>query len=283
VHAVEGAAALRVEIGIGRLEILATSRDDVSVDVTPSNPDRSGDRSAAEGVRVERVGDTIVVKGSTSHRLNPFGLGKDSVDVVIEVPERSAVAAIVKFGSARLAGHFAEVRAELPFGELSLDSAERLELKGGHGEYRVTHVEHDAEVRFKYGSMHIGHVGGRLQLKGAGGPIVVDRVDGPAELESSNGSLEVGTASAGANLRAAYGTVRVREAVRGVVQINGSYGNVDVGVRRGTAVWLDATSQHSVVRSELSADAGPAAGDDTLELSIRTGYGAINVHHAQET
>ena len=49
-------------------------------------------------------------------------------------------------------------------------------------------------------------------------------------------------------------------------------------MRRGTAVWLDASSRHGVVRNELSADAGPADGEDTLELHARTGYGDITVH-----
>jgi hypothetical protein len=282
VFAVEGTASVRVELQIGSLQVLAGAREDVAVDVKPTNPDRPGDRSAAEAVRVDHTGGTIVVKGPHTRRLNPLGPGKDSVDVVVEVPEGSEVAAIVKYGSARLAGRLGEVRADVAYGEFLLDAAERLEFKGGHGNYRVTRVEGDAQLKFKYGAMRIGHIGGRLRLSGAGGPMTVNRVDGSVELESSNGSIELGTASAGANLRAAYGTVRVREAVRGVVNINGSYGNVDVGVKRGTAVWLDASSQHGVVRSDLSADAGPATGDDTLELQIRTGYGAITVHHAQE-
>jgi hypothetical protein len=270
---------VRVELQIGRLEVLATERADVSVDVSPSNPDRAGDRAAAAAVRVEEAGGgAIVVKGP--HKLNLFGRG-DSVDVVVEVPEASDVAAVVRYGSARLAGRFAAVRADVAYGELSLDSAGRLELKGGHGEYRVASVEGDADIAFKSGSMRVGRIGGRLRLTGADGPIAVDRVAGPAELGTSSGAIELGTADAGATIRAAYGTVRLRDAVRGVVRIDGSYGNVEVGVRHGTAVWLDATSQHGVVRTDLAADSGPAAGDDTLELRLRTGYGSIDVHRSE--
>ncbi|MDA0179799.1 DUF4097 domain-containing protein [Solirubrobacter phytolaccae] len=278
-YSVDGTASVRVEIEVGSVRVIARAREDVAVDVSPSNPNRGGDRAAAEAVRVDQTGGEIVVRGP--HKPRIFGAGKDSVELVVEVPEASDVAAVVKFGSARLAGRFGAVRAEVPFGELSVDSAERLELKGGHGDYRVTHVAGDADLRFKSGMMRVGHVGGRLQLTGADGPITVDRVDGPAEVKTSSGSLEIGTTAANATIRAAYGGIHVREAIRGVVRIDGSYGSVDVGVRSGTAVWLDATSQHGVVRTDLAADSGPGSGEDTLELHIRTGYGSIDVHRSE--
>ena len=121
---------------------------------------------------------------------------------------------------------------------------------------------------------------GALRLTGADGPIVVDAVTGPAEATTSSGSVELGSLASGATVRSAYGAVRVRDAVRGTVRVDGSYGAVDVGVRRGTAVWLDASSQHGVVRSDLAADAGPGEGEDTLELRLRTGYGSITVHRS---
>ena len=87
--------------------------------------------------------------------------------------------------------------------------------------------------------------------------------------------MEFGTLTSGATMRSAYGAVRIRDIVRGAVRVDGSYGSVDVGVRRGTAVWVDATAQHGVVRTDLAADAGPVEGEDTVELRIRTGYGSI--------
>ena len=77
---------------------------------------------------VDRVGDGIVVKGP--YRLSLFGPG-DSVDVVVRVPEDSDVVAVVKYGSARLAGKFAGVRADVPYGEFSVDSADRSSSRAG--------------------------------------------------------------------------------------------------------------------------------------------------------
>lgn len=277
---VDGPASLRIDIQMGRVEVIAGPRHDVSVDITPSNPSRSRDRAAAEAVRVEQVDGAVVVKGP--YRLNVLGPG-DSVEVVVGVPEGSDVAVVVKYGSARLAGRFADVRADLPYGEFSVDSADRVELKGGHGDFRVVHADGDAELSFKSGTMHVGHVGGHLRLTGANGPITVDRAAGPAEIVTSSGSVDLGSVVAGASIRSAYGRVRVRDALSGDLRIDGSYGNVEVGVRRGAAVWLDATSQHGVVRTDLAADSGPVAGEETLELRIRTGYGSIDVHRVDAT
>jgi hypothetical protein len=187
----------------------------------------------------------------------------------------------VKYGAARLSGRLAEVRAELPYGELAVDHADRLEVKGGHGDFRIGQVGGDAELAFKSGTARLGRVRGRLRLTGADGAVIVDRADGPAELATSSGSLEVGTAGSGATIRSAYGRVRLLDVVSGAVRIDGSYGDVEVGVRRGTAVWLDAAAQRGLVRTDLTADAGPGEGEQALELRIRTGYGSIAVHRSE--
>ncbi len=271
---VDGAGEVRVEIQMGRIDVVASERSDVTVSVSPSNPRRSGDRAAAEGVKVSRVGDRVVVTGP--FRLAIFGPG-DSVDVVVEVPEGSAVETANKYGATHLSGRLGAVRADVAYGELAVDVTARLTVVGGHGEVRVAHVVGDAEVSFKSGSAHIGRVDGSLRVTGSDGPVVVDSVGGLAELASSSGSIELRTVGAGATIRSAYGAVRVREAVRGVVQVDGSYGDVSIGVRRGTAVWLDASSRHGVVRTALANDSGPAPDEEALEVRVRTGYGSITV------
>ncbi|WP_457099863.1 DUF4097 family beta strand repeat-containing protein [Microbacterium sp. P5_E9] len=275
--AVTGVGEVRVDIQMGRVEVLAAARDDISVSVLPSNPRRAGDRSAAEAVRVERIGQTVVVTGP--FRMNLFGPG-DSIDVVVEVPEASVADVEVKYGSARLTGALGPVRAVVGYGDLTVDRAERLEVKGGHGEFRIGRVSGDADFTFKSGSARLTHVGGGLRIKGSDGPIVVDSVAGSVDAVTSSGSMEFGTLSSGATMRSAYGAVRVRDIVRGAVRVDGSYGSVDVGVRQGTAVWVDATAQHGVVRTDLAADAGPVEGEDTVELRIRTGYGSIAIHRS---
>lgn len=267
----------RIDIQTGRVDVIASSRREATVTVSPSDPARAADRRAADAVRVEHVGGDIVVKGA--HRMKMLG-PRDSVAVSVELPAGSAVALTMAFGSARLSGSFGAVRAQLSYGDFDLDAAERLVLKGGYGEYRVGSVVEEAEIAFKSGAAEIGRVGGGLRLTGNDGPIRVESVGGPSELSTSSGSIDLGSSEADVALRAAYGSVTVRDAVRGALRIDGSYGDIDVGVHPGTAVWLDATSQHGLVRTDLSADSGPRDGDETLELRIRAGYGSVRVQRS---
>ncbi|WP_051192052.1 DUF4097 family beta strand repeat-containing protein [Microbacterium luticocti] len=274
---VEGPATVQVEVQMGRVEVVAGDRTDVAVAVTPSRPNRAGDRRAAEATRIERVGERIVVK--TPFRMRMLGPG-DSVEVRVEVPAGTDLTVTVSYGSVQTAGKLGAVRADVSYGDLDVQAAQRFDLTGGHGDYRVGEVDGDAGIGIKSGSVHLSRVGGRLRVTGADGRIEIDALDGPGELSTSSGAIEVGTAASDLTVRAAYGGITVREAVRGAVRIDGSYGNVDVGVRGGTAVWLDVGSQHGVVRTDLAADAGPRDGEDTLELRVRTGYGSITVHRA---
>ncbi len=276
-------AVVRVELHYGSVDVVAGPREDIAVTVTPSNPGRSGDSSAAASVRIEQLGDVVVVKGPT--RAGRFGLGifvgkADSVDVLVEVPEHSDVNVEVKYGTLRLTGPLGAVRVTLPYGDTSLEAADRLDLKGGHGDCQIGRVIGDATVAFSSGTARIGHVGGGLQLKGTHGDSSVRSLAGPSRLETSSGSIEIGSSTATAAVRSAYGSVRVHDAVHGAIQVDASYGDIEIAVRPGTAVWLDANSEHGTVRTDLASDSGPVEDEHSLELRLRTGYGAISLRRS---
>ena len=107
----------------------------------------------------------IVVTGPA--RLNLFGPG-DSVDVVVEVPEASAVDVAVKYGSAHVSGPVGTTRLAVAYGEVTVESATRLEVSGGHGDIRVNRVDGNAEVTFKSGTARLDRIEGDLRIKGIG-------------------------------------------------------------------------------------------------------------------
>lgn len=280
VFAVTEPTACRVEIQVGRVDVVATSRADITVHASPSNPNRYGDRSATERVRVDQAGGVVRVTGPS--RLNLFGSG-DSVDVVVEVPLATAVSVEVKYGSVNATGQLDVCRLDVPYGDVRLESATRLDLTVGHGDVRIGHVAGDAEVRLKSGSTRFGRVDGSLRLNGSNASVVVDSVGSAADVTTASGGVELGRVGGNLTVRSAYGAVRLAELVRGSARVEGSYGAIDVGIRRGTAVWLEARSQHGVVRTDLPAGAGPSDHDETLELRIHTGYGDITVHRSDAT
>ena len=277
VFAVTEPREVRVEIQVGRVDLIATDRGDIVVTVSPSNPSRSGDRSAAERVRIDRIGGTVRIIGP--FRLNLFG-SSDSVDVGVEVPVATSATVDVKYGSVSASGYLDGCRLNVPYGDITVERANRLDLSVGHGEVRVAHVAGDAEVQLKSGSARLGHINGGLRLNGSNASVLVESVGASADVSTSSGAVEIGPTGGNLTVRSAYGVVRLAELARGSARIEASYGRVDIGVRRGTAVWLDAVSQHGVVRTDLTAGTGPAEDDETLELYVRSGYGDIAVHRS---
>jgi hypothetical protein len=277
VFAVTETPEVRIEIQVGRVDLVATDRKDVVVTVSPSNPGRSGDRSAAEGVRVDRAGAAVRIIGPV--RLNLFGPG-DSVDVLVEVPVATMATVDVRYGSVNASGALADCRVNVPYGNVTLESATQLDLAVGHGEVRVARVAGNAELRLKSGLAQLGRIDGTLRLHGSNASVIIDSLGSSADIATSSGAVELERADGNVRVRSAYGMVRVGELVRGSARIEGSYGGVDLGVRRGASVWLDAVSQHGVVRTDLAASPGPTEDDETLELHVRTGYGDITIHRS---
>src|SRR5829696_513940 len=127
-YAVTGTPEVRVELQAGRVDLVATDRGDVVVTIGPSNPGRSGDRSAADRVRVDQVGDTVRITGPS--RLNLFGAG-DSVDVLVEVPVATTATIDVKYGWVNASGTLGPCLMNVAYGNLTLESAGRLDLTVG--------------------------------------------------------------------------------------------------------------------------------------------------------
>ena len=272
----DGPASVHIDLQSGCVDIVSSPRADVVVTVTPSNADRPSDRAAAEGIRVDQHGAAISVVGAS--RWNLFG-SSGSVDVLIEVPQASAVTAHLRYGSLRVAGPVGAVQAKIDYGDANIEASERLDLQGGHGEMRIGRIEGDADITLASGSVRIGRVGQAMRIKGGHGSVDVEAVGGLAEI-TTTGAIDIGTAGPVLTARSAYGSVRVRDLVRGTARIEASYGTVHVGVRRGTAVWLDTSSKHGAVRSDLVSDPGPGTDEETLELRVHTNHGDIIVQRS---
>ncbi len=113
------------------------------------------------------------------------------------------------------------------------------DVESASGSVRIRRVDGSAAIKNSYGDTTIGEVAGELRVKGAYGSIWVDR---------ALGSVDVKTA---------HGNVRLDEVVRGEVHLESSYGALEVGIRRGTAAWLDVATQHGSVLNSLGAQDGP--------------------------
>jgi len=58
-------------------------------------------------------------------------------------------------------------------------------------------------------------------------------------------------------------------------------GELEVGIREGTAAWLDVSSHYGRVRNSLDETDSPEQSEATVEIRARTSYGDINIRRAR--
>jgi len=84
-----------------------------------------------------------------------------------------------------------------------------------------------------------------------------------------------GTATVAA--KSAHGDIRLGEAVRGSVVLETGVGDVEVGIREGTAAWLDVSSRLGKLHNALDRADAPGSSVEKLEVRARTSVGDIVV------
>lgn len=166
-------------------------------------------------------------------------------------------------------------------GDVRLDSTGPLHLTASHGSITVDHVEGKAEITTSSGSLRVGLVDGPAVLKNSHGTTTVGAATGELRVSGSNGDIDITRAENSVTATTAHGTLRVAEVARGSVQLETSYGAIEVGVREGTAAWLDVNSGSGQVRNTLTASETPAKTDDTVSIRARTRFGNIDIRRAK--
>jgi hypothetical protein len=64
------------------------------------------------------------------------------------------------------------------------------------------------------------------------------------------------------------------------VTLETAAGSLEIGIRTGTAAWLDLNTVAGRIRNELATAAGPEKAEETVEVRARTHVGDIIVRRA---
>ncbi len=272
--------SVTIAIGVGDVRITAGDRRDTVVMVSPGDSSKPSDLKAAEQTRVEYSDGRLLIKAAKSwKRYTPFG-GGESIDVAIELPAGSRVDGEASLGDFSCAGRLGECRLTTGAGNLRLDETGTLQLSTGAGSVTVDRAVGRADVSGS-GQVRIGKIDGPAVIKNLNGVTWLGEVTGDLRCNSANGDITVDRALAGVSAKTASGAVRIGEVVRGSIELGTSYGELEVGIREGTAALLDARSQFGSVHSSLAASDGPGPSDQTVEVRARTSFGGILIHRSQ--
>jgi DUF4097 and DUF4098 domain-containing protein YvlB len=145
------------------------------------------------------------------------------------------------------------------------------------GRGRFGHVE----VNSASGDVTFEDVEGRLSVNSASGDVEVRHVTGEARINSASGDITLGEADSDVRVRTASGDQKVRSASSGKLELQSASGDVEVGIRRGSKVWVDASSMSGDTTSELELSDEPSESEGpTVDFRARTMSGDVTVRRA---
>jgi DUF4097 and DUF4098 domain-containing protein YvlB len=264
-----------IELAIGDVQISATDRDATVVEVRASDASNAEDVKAAELTRVEYANEELLVKAPKLRSWLSRSGG--SIDVTIELPAGSHVHGIVAMGDVRCDGRLGDCRIKTGLGRIRLDQVDTLNLRSGAGDISVDHATGRAEVTAGSGDVRLRELDASAVIKNSNGDTWVGAARGDARLNAANGSITVDMAHASVGAKSANGDVRLGEVVRGAVVLETKIGDLEVGIREGTAAWLDVSSRFGHVHNALETADAPEPAAETVEVRARTSVGEIAI------
>jgi DUF4097 and DUF4098 domain-containing protein YvlB len=139
----------------------------------------------------------------------------------------------------------------------------------------------DVEVNSASGDVEVDLVEGRLHVNTASGDVAARHVSGEARVNSASGDVALHEAESDVRVRTASGDVELRSVASGKVDVQSASGDVQVGIRQGSTVYIDASSMSGDMSSELEvSDTPPASDGPAVDFRARTMSGDVTVRRA---
>ena len=277
--------AVALDLYVADVRFAVSDRTDTIVEVLPSDPSKAADVKAAESTRVEYDDGTrtlSIVSRKPLNRFVNFSKRPESIDVLIQLPTDSDVRGEAELGDFQADGVLGTVVLKTNLGTVRLAETGALNLRAGVGRVTVEGVSGSAQVRASSGDVRIGAVDGTADVSSGNGKVQVGVVTGAANVKGSNGSVFVDRALSDITAESANGEVRIGEVVRGKVSATSKNGSVEVGIREGSAAWLELNTEVGRVYNELASSDAPEAGEqvDKIEVHASTKLGDVTVRRA---
>ena len=270
------AIAATVDIVSGDVQITASARDTTVVEVRPSDAANDEDVRVAERTRVDHAGGHLMVKTPKLRSWLP-GTSGGSVDVTVELPAGSKLQGAGQLADFRATGALGEVNVVSGLGRVEVEDAETLRVKVGMGDIVVGRVRGHAEVTAGSGDAQLRELESTAVVKNSNGDTWIGEAHGDLRVSAANGSIAVDVAHASVVAKSANGSVRLGEVVRGSVVLETRVGDLEVGIREGTAAWLDVRATAGRVHNALEVGEGPGESAETVEVRARTTAGNVAI------
>ena len=254
---------LDLRVPAGEIDVQAGDTTETSVELEPIGGAESA--SAVEEARLELRDGILVVDVSEQRGIRLFSRGPE-VRLAVRCPQGCDLTVRASSADVRASGRFASADVESASGDIAL------------GE-----VDGDAKVKAASGDLELGRIDGSLGAQAASGDIEVEHVGGTAKIRTASGDVNVGRADSSVTVQTASGDQRIGSVSSGEVSLRSASGDIWVGIRRGSGVWVDAASMSGETTSELDVGGEPPveAGEGPLvELRAQSMSGDVYVARA---
>jgi DUF4097 and DUF4098 domain-containing protein YvlB len=241
------------------IRIAASDRKDTVVDVQA----RDAGTDIDDVVRVEFVAGRLSVSSRNILAFLPVHR-RDALGVSIALPAGSRVQGSAAMGDLRADGKFGDCLFKAGKGDVAIDRiAGEAQITSGFGAIRIGQVEGNSTIKSATGDTHIGEAGGEVRVSAANGDVTIGRTQGVAVLRTANGDI------------------RIDEVARGSVNLETANGALEIGIREGTAAWLDVKTHHGNIRNSMSTENAQGQAKETAEIRGRTANGDIIVRRSR--
>ena len=247
---------LDVRVPVGRVDIETVDGEETRVEIE-SEPE------AEDAAVIELRGNEVIVAIEEERFLVFFTKVPDAI-VRITCPHGAELAGRVVSADFRADGRLGSV-----------------EVKSVSGDVQLGQVDGEATVKSVSGDGRLGPVAGRATVQTVSGDFSLDRVDRPVEFKSVSGDVRIDEARSDASGQSVSGDIRLGAVTQGSVTLRSVSGDMHVGVRAGSRLWVDAKSTSGDTSSELNVgDAPPEGEGPMIELRATAMSGDIRVVRA---
>jgi Putative adhesin len=269
-----GPITATIDVVVGAVRISAAERDATVVEARPTDRSNAEDVKAAEQTRAEYANGHLLIRAPKVRSWLPRARG-GSVDVTIQLPAGSDVRGAGQLTDFDCEGPLGDCRLRTGLGQIRVDQADALSLKTGIGDISVDHATGHADVTTGSGDVRVRELDAGAVIKSSNGDTWVGEAGGDLRIKAANGSIAVDLARATVGAKSANGDVRLGEAVRDSVVLETHLGDVEVGIRDGTAAWLDVRAAAGRVLNALETAEAPEPSAETVQVRARTSAGNV--------
>jgi DUF4097 and DUF4098 domain-containing protein YvlB len=260
---IDGPAQIEVRLASGDVQIDPTLDGRVEVELVAHDEES---QHLVDDARIElRDRHLLVDVPQKRSGFNfAFMFGRSGITCHIRCPRDSAVSAKTKSADVRCSGTIGGLNVSTASGDVDADR-----VSGG------------VNVKSASGDVSVREIGAGVNVQTASGDVELGVVRGAANVGTASGDVSIEEAYDDVNANTVSGDQEHGAVMRGNVSAHSVSGDVTIGVRRGSRVWLDCNTVSGDTSSELDLTTDVPEGDGPmLEVRAKTVSGDINIRRA---